>query len=59
MDKNRMLEEFRRYLESIPTDQLIKDLEEYGIRVVSYTPGSIGSITILDNEENFTSELED
>lgn len=52
MDKNKMLEKLKSHLESVPTDQLIKDLMEYDIKVVSYVPGSMGSVAILDDEES-------
>jgi hypothetical protein len=50
MDKNKMLEAFRQRIRSKSTDQLIEDLREYNIQVVSCTLGGLGSISILGDE---------
>lgn len=55
MDKNKMLEAFRQHIRNKSTEQLIEDLQEYNIQVVSCDSESLGSVSILDDKESFIS----
>lgn len=48
-NENKNLEKLKKYISSKSDEELIRDLNEYNIDVVSHIPGSKGSVNVLND----------
>lgn len=57
LEKQKILDDFKQYLNSIPTDKLVADLSEYGIKIENTDTSEQENITLYKDNVNTKYQL--